>query len=296
MFLGDLRSSYLDYARERYVRSDGSATGQAVNLFLCLRSLPACICVQTFGPSELMTYRDGLVARGMNRRTINQWVGWVKGAMRWAVRQGHYSPLMLGSLSAVEPLRISRGCPESVRRCRPPSRVELLTVAAAAPGLVGSMLRVQYLAGMRPAEVCNMKWTELDPTSCGSMIYRPARHKLEHHGRDRQIVLTSEACSFLPVAKSAGHVFRHRRGGPYSADSYGQAVRRTCRRLGVRIWSPATVRRAAATAARRIGGAQSAKWLLGHSSTEMTERYYDLRSDDVLSEVSRLSERGFSLL
>ena len=64
----DLARSYLEYADERYRREDGSATGEAANLWLSLN--PFCelfgmMQVANLRPRHLIAYQKDLVGRGV---------------------------------------------------------------------------------------------------------------------------------------------------------------------------------------------------------------------------------------
>src|SRR4051812_47452954 len=50
------------------------------------------------------------------------------------------------------------------------------------------MIRLQWLTGMRSAEVCQMRGCDIE-TTCAEWLYRPARHKTQHHGHERLIYL-----------------------------------------------------------------------------------------------------------
>ncbi len=60
------------------------------------------------------------------------------------------------------------------------------------PAIVADMVRFQRLTGCRPGEVCCLRPGDVRRTDdAGRALdvweYRPARHKTEHHGRDRVI-------------------------------------------------------------------------------------------------------------
>ena len=108
--------------------------------------------------------------------------------------------------------------------------------------------------------------------------------------------LFSEAMSYVDAGWVEGHVWRTRRGTPWTTVTYGQAVRRACARLGVRVWTPGKIRRSTATYARRVSDTETVQRLLGHASAEMTERYYDLGVVDAIEAGRRLDCVGWSML
>ena len=204
---------YLEHARKYYRRSDGTPTRQATNLELALRPIRSCRQARTFGLVDLIEYRDGLIMRGLARKTINQWCGWVRGAFRWAARNGHVPVTVPAELALVDPLRYGRG---GARETRPQGLLtqhDLVKVADASTGRTGDMLCVQWLAGMRPSEVVNMRSEELHEYEQW-LLYRPIHHKTQHHGRTRVIVLCPEAAAIVENRPEHGHVFCTRLNGP----------------------------------------------------------------------------------
>jgi len=166
-------------------------------------------------------------------------------------------------------------------------------VAEAAGGVLGAMLRVHWWSGMRPSEVVSMSWCEMEQIG-GVMIYRPSHHKAAHHGRSRLIVLNEECLQQIRQhGEREGAVWLSVRGRPYTVSGYRQALRRELRRQGQALWSPAVVRRSAATVARRLRGAEGAQRLLGHASRDTTELYYDLDVVDYVSEARALAAAGW---
>jgi integrase len=64
------------------------------------------------------------------------------------------------------------------------------------PGIPADMVRFQRLTGCRPDEVCTLKPCDLDRSE-EIWMYRPAKHKTEHHGRDRTIFIGPKAQGVL---------------------------------------------------------------------------------------------------
>jgi integrase len=58
---------------------------------------------------------------------------------------------------------------------------------------VASMVRLQRLTGMRPGEVVLMRAVDIDMGDPTCWVYRPARHKSQHHDRDRLVFLGPRA-------------------------------------------------------------------------------------------------------
>lgn len=295
MNLGDLRDLYLIWARSYHRRSDGSATGHAVNLDLVTRSLPRELTASSFSVADLRRYRDALIARGLQRSTINQWVKWVRGMFRWAADEGHVSPDVALRLATVRPLLRGRS---DAREASPPTRVGLDCIrsfCAVAPARLGAMVRVHWLGGMRPRELVRMHRSEIHPLDDRLCCYRPALHKLDHLDRVRIIVLNPDAMRLVnEFGAPSGFVWPSRRAVHYSVSGYTQAVKRVLRLAGLPLWSARHLRRSAATHARRIRDREAAQRLLGHSSADMTERYFDLDEIDAAQSFQQLEAHGWS--
>src|SRR5262249_24253725 len=57
---------------------------------------------------------------------------------------------------------------------------------------LADMVRLQLVTGMRPGEVCTMRAIDIDMTG-PVWLYRPSRHKTEHHGHTRIIAIGPRA-------------------------------------------------------------------------------------------------------
>ena len=285
----DLIGRYNAHAREYYRRADGTPTRHAANIELATRPLVSSLPASTFGLEALRNYREQLITRGLRRRTINQWVGWVRGMFRWAAQQRLVEPRIAAELSLLDPLRYGRS---RAKESAAGTVVTFAMVRDLLPHLrhtVQRMLSVQWLTGMRPGELVAMKWTELVEVD-GCTMYAPAQHKTKHFNRSRVIVLMPEVMALLSQENAQGdHVWLHARGQPFSTASYAQAVARACKRAGVKVWRPGRIRRSTATYARRVTDSETVQRLLGHASSDTTEMYYDLEVIDALEAAEKLN-------
>lgn len=287
----ELIGRYNAHAREYYRRADGSPTRHATNIELATRPLVSHEPAATFGLHELREYREQLISRGLKRRTINQWVGWVRGMFRWAAQNNLIDPRAAAELSLLEPLRYGRS---RAKEHGDGVIVTLGMVLRLLPELnevVRAMVRVQWCTGMRPGEVVSMKWAELVDVD-GVTVYRPGQHKTKHHNRQRVVVLVRDVLSVVDAQpRRDAHVWLNTKGRPYTTHTYGQAVVRACRRIGMIEWTPGKIRRSTATHARRVTDAETVQRLLGHASAQMTEWYFDLETIDAIEAAERLNSR-----
>lgn len=147
-------------------------------------------------------------------------------------------------------------------------------------------------------------------------LYRPTRHKTQHHGKERLIPLgpraqeivrpflkTDLAAPLFSPAESerqrleAQHAQRrtpmscgnvpgsNRRRRPkrtpglwWTTGAYGKAIKAACRRGGIEYWCVNQLRHTAATAIRRDHGLEAAAAVLGHAALEMTSTVYAERN------------------
>lgn len=256
--------------------------------------------------------RSPIRAKALARTTINGLLSWIRQTFRWGVESELVPAAVHEGLRAVAGLKRGRTLAPEPEPVRPVPRQ---LVEAALPFLsrqVAAMVELQWLTGMRPQEVVQMRWQEVDRTD-GVWIYRPREHKLEHHGTERAIPLGPKAQAVLVpflAEDEAAYLFspqaaererrqrqrerrrtklwashgnearRRRRRAPlqalreyYDTASYRRAIARACDRAGVEVWSPNQLRHSAATRIRKASGVEAAQVVLGHSKLETTQVY-----------------------
>lgn len=309
--VSELCRRYSAHANRLYVKN-GQPTGEGNLVSLALKELAESfgdLSAIDFGPLALRSFRDGLIARGLARSTVNSKLRRIRLAFGWAVADELIPPSVLEALRAVAGLRAGQGG----RETPPVEPVDDATVEATLPKLpsvVADMVRLQRLTGMRPGEVLSLRPCDVD-RSGEVWVYRPASHKTEHHGRVRTVFIGPKAQSvllrylargletncFRPCDSEAKRLAEQHAarmtplscgnrpgtnrtkgrlralGERYTAGTYRQAIHRACSRAGVPKWSPNQLRHAAATEARREGGLEAAQVLLGHANAKMSERY-----------------------
>ena len=63
--------------------------------------------------------------------------------------------------------------------------------------VVAAMVKLHMLTGCRPGELCLMRPGDVTFQSNGVWVYRPERHKTEHHGKERRIFIGPEGQAVL---------------------------------------------------------------------------------------------------
>jgi integrase len=146
-------------------------------------------------------------------------------------------------------------------------------VEAATPGF-RLVLRVLHATGARPGEVCRIT-AETFHAEAGCVVLH--EHKTDHTGKPRLVFLPPDVCDLLKAQAErfgTGPLLRSRQGVPWSPRNVCQAMKRLCRKTGLKAIAYG-YRHSFATQALANGvpDAQVAA-LLGHSTTTMLHRHY----------------------
>jgi integrase len=309
-----------------YYRKAGKETSEVRNIKESLRPLQALYGGQLaagFGPRALKAVRARMISDGLARGVINRRIGRIVRAFKWAGSEELVPTSVYHSLKTVDGLRRGRS---EARETEPIKPVPDAFVDAVRPHVspqVWAMIELQRLSGMRPNEVVAMRAADLD-TSGPVWTYRPASHKMEHHGRDRVIFLGPRAQEALrpwlrpnlgerlfqpreaearrkaimraerrtPVQPSqrdrSKPGARRRPGDRYTVRSYRMAIYRACNAADVPKWGPNRLRHNAATRLRREFGLDAAQAVLGHASADVTQIYAEIdhqRAADVMARI-----------
>jgi integrase len=315
--VNELLLLYWDHARSYYVK-DGEPTSEPDTIRQALRpvrELYGDSQARDFGPLALKAVRQAMIERGWCRNYINKQVDRIRRMFAWAAENELVPVGVYQALRTVAGLRKDR----SAAREKPPvGPVADELVERTLPRLsptVATMVRVQRLTGMRPQEVILMRGADIDRSDPACWAYRPARHKSEHHERDRVVYLGRRAQdllrSYLDVGGD-GYLFSPSRaeaqrraeeracrksppkpwqvarrkaepkrvpGELYDGGAYRKSIRRACIKLGLPIWFPHQLRHSAASEFRRRYGLEVAQAILGHSELGTTQVYAEADRD-----------------
>ena len=183
---------FLQHAESYYQHKDGTPTGEAANMRRALRYLVKVhgrCNVRAFSPLKLKEVRQSMISAGMCRTNINRTIHRVKRVFAWGVENELVPTAVHQALLAVQSLRAGR---TEARESDPVLPVDEGTVNDTLPHLsriVADMVRLQLLCGMRPGEVCAIRPCDVRRGTNGVWTYRPAQHKIEHHGKERRIFI-----------------------------------------------------------------------------------------------------------
>lgn len=161
-----------------------------------LRQLHAHTPVEKFGPRSLKLVREAMIEADLSRNVINKRIGRIKRLIKWGCSEELVPASVFHALQSVDGLR--RG--QSKAREREPvapaplEHIEALLQFLSPP--LAAMVQVQYLAAMRPSEVCMMRVGDID-TSSEVWLYRPQSHKGTWREKDRIIAFGPKAVAVL---------------------------------------------------------------------------------------------------
>jgi integrase len=228
----EICSRYRQFAQSYYVKNGQPTCLHRIKQALKLvRHLYGRQPADQFGPLALKAVRQQMVANGLSRRYINGLVDCIRGMFKWAAGEQLISSSVPQALSMVTGLRCGK---TEARETSPVLPVDNATVEATLPHLpevVADMVRVQRLTGMRPQEVCILRPDDLD-RSGEVWIYRPQRHKTEHHGRQRLVFIGPQAQAILLryLARDA-HMYCFR---PVDSEARRRAAQHAARKTPIR--------------------------------------------------------------
>lgn len=298
----DICGAYLKHT-EIYYRTSGEASTCACALRV-FRELHGQRCINELIHTDMLRVRDALIRRDLARTSINKYIAIISNRLiPWALDEGLIPATTAHELSQVKPLKRNRS---EARECEPVRPIDDFTIGKTIEAMMpntADMVRVHRLTGMRPDELCMMRWEDID-TSYEPWIYRPRSHKNEWRGKPRVILIGKKARAILdkhretlypfsPVAavyermqelrRNAVSPARYSRANEDAAirprehwdtSSYTKTIQRACRRANVPLWSANQLRHTFATEVRRKYGLDACRAVLGHSDGGgVTDRY-----------------------
>ena len=194
--VNELLLAYRRYAEQTYVDAEGKPTNEVARVNLAFRPLVelyGLLPAVEFGPRVLVAIQQKMVDSELCRRTINQRIGVIKRAVRWAVKQELVPPGLYHGLQAVDGLRQGRSKARESRIVRPVPDHIIAAVLVHLPPSLQAMVTLHGLTGARSGELCIMRGIDIEMTPGQPWLYRPQKHKTERYGHQRVIALGPEA-------------------------------------------------------------------------------------------------------
>jgi len=196
--VAELMAAYWEHVIRHYVK-DGRPTGEQNNIRAALRpalELYGRTSAADFGPLALKACRGVMIDAGMSRGVVNQNIGRIRRMFKWAVAEELLPSAVWQSLCAVQGLLRGRSSARDTEPVPPVSESAVDATLPYLPPIVADMVRFQRLTGARPGEVCALRPCDVDRTG-EVWCYRPASHKMQHHGRERVVFVGPKAAAVL---------------------------------------------------------------------------------------------------
>lgn len=302
----ELCAAFIEYAKRCYSENGKlSPHGEVLrSIALKLEALYGTLPAQQFGPVQLKTIRAAWVKEKVTRGVVNRYTRYIVRVFKHAVENDMIGAQVCGALQMVEPLRRGRS---EARESTPITPVEDARIDAVLPLVsrqVAAILNLMRLTGMRPGEACIMRPCDIDRSSSDIWVYRPASHKTQHHGKDREIFLGPRGQEVLrpfmlrpadsymfsaveaereryaacethrrpnqkPSARKTPRILSER----YDTGAVNRCVNRAAKKVGIDTFSINRIRHSVGTRIRREFGLEAAQVALGHSQANITQVY-----------------------
>lgn len=229
-----LAAKFMAHA-DSYYQRDGKPTGEATNLRLALRTLCQLfghLPVDEFGPKRLKEVQERMVVNGMCRNTVNSRTRRIRQVFKWGVSEQIVPPEILVGLQSVQGLTRGRTKARETEPVRPVSIDHVDAMRPFVSRQIWGIIQFMLLTGARPGEAISMRWCDIDAER-DVWIYRPSRHKTQHKGKQRLIVIGAKAQEVLNEFKGKDNdiVFRPQQAiEEFTVTNYGEDA--TVRKVG----------------------------------------------------------------
>lgn len=227
--INELILAYWKFA-QGYYNFDGSR-GDAYCLrdaLRIVRSLYGKTAASDFGPLALKSCRRQMIEKGWSRNYINAQTDRVRRMFRWAAEEEMLPASIYQDLKAVAGLRRGKTTARETKRVRPVPQEHIDASLPYMPVVVQAMVQIQLLTGCRPAEVCLVRPVDIDLSNPSCWVYRPHKHKTEHHNIERVVLVGPRAQAILRPylgTKEDTYCF-----SPAKSEARRNAVRRASRK------------------------------------------------------------------
>lgn len=323
--MADLCAAWDAHCREYY---KGSSTSMnAIIDVRMFRDLFGQAAVAELTHADMLQLRDALVRSGVSRTTVNLRLWRVKYMLAWALDEAIIPAAVKAELTQVRGVKRGRTSAPERQPVRPVDDATIeKTVAKMMPN-TADMVRVHRLTGMRPCEMCALRWSLIDRTRT-PWVYRvpPEANKNEWRGElgmPRVVCIGPRARAILerhadgdypfsPQRSMAEHIEAQRAarktpiygkrkdaphvprvlGDRWTTSAYTKTIAAACRRAGIDPWGANRLRHAFGTEVRRAYGLDAAKAVLGHTDGGcITDVYtFDAVADETVRRASAAVE------
>lgn len=286
------------------------------NIELALRGVVALfggIPAKDFRAPQMTAVREMWIVKGnsgkpLSRGVITKYQRYVVRCFRWGVSTERIPASSWDALRALEKLKKRRSAAREPEKVKPVIWDHVVAIKPHVSRQIWSMVLLQWHTGMRPGEVCQLAWQDIDRSKT-VWVYSPNKHKTEYRDIDRHIGLGKQAQEVLrewigkppnePIFSPAEAEAERRAtmranrktkvqpsqldrskdkpkkksGDAYTSSSYGKRVGDAAELAGVPRWSPNRIRHSFATRVRAEMGLHAAQVALGHQHADVTQVY-----------------------
>ena len=327
----ELCAEWVKHCGVYYRHADGTPTGEAKNAIdgvRLFREMYGAASLSELTHADMLRHRDALIRSGICRTTVNMRIGAVRRMIKWGLEEALTTAQVKAELTQVPNLKRGRSEAKETPPVMPAdaSAVEA-TVEHMMPN-TADMVRVHRYTGIRPEEICALRWSLIDTTRT-PWVYRPPTHKNQWRGHPRVILVGPKARAILYRHRDGGDVpfspvqaivelLRKKRaertspfypcrdenysrakigavrkpGESWVTEAYARTIAGACKRGGVKHWHPNQLRHLFATEVRRGFGLDACRAVLGHSTgARITDRYsFAALEDEIIKAASAAVE------
>jgi integrase len=209
MLVSELADAFLDSIESRISKSEFTLHRYAIGY---LAESFGELAVNEFSPKKLKIVRNQMVKTGtLCRKTVNNYIGKIRRMFAWGVEEEVATASISHALKVVKDLRKGEdGTFDHPEREAVPEWVIAATLPFLPP-TVAAIVQVQWLTGMRPSEVLNMRVGDIDRSRSNGLWYYSPKHKTEEHIGEKPIPLGKPEqkliAPYLEGKKSGDSVF-----------------------------------------------------------------------------------------
>ena len=296
--------AFAEWAKTYY--KSGGEVGSCRTAMRYLRNLHGERVLGELTHSDMMRVRDAIIASGACRNTVNRLIHILtRRFSQWALDEGLITAAEKVEISQLATIKRGRTAAKETAPIVAARDCDIEAAAAVMVPHMATMLRVHRLTGMRPGELCAMKWEEIERGG-DVWLYRPGAHKNDWRGelgQPRVVLIGPKAQALLDAmpGERSGHVFspraamleymqekREKRTSPFypcrdesfsracpdatrrpgevwDVSAYNRSIKHAIARAGCGAFTSNQLRHSFATEVRRKFGLEACRAVLGHS-------------------------------
>ncbi len=195
----ELLADYLDFAVRYYTDAEGKVTrsyDRCVETAKLLNHHYADTLVEEFSAARFKAFKRQLIDLGRCRTSTNHLLAQARRIFKWGAAEGLVSEPVYRNLTLVPNIRAGRNEAKEPKPIQAVEESVIEETLAILPPILADMVRVQFLTGMRPGEVCRLRPCDLDRTD-SIWIYSPHLHKTKWRGKSRRVPVGPKAQAIL---------------------------------------------------------------------------------------------------